>query len=70
MALVQPPAIQALDLQGGFHFKNILKKIFPPCGPGTKKERWIVTFVNGAVGIFPKGNTYRAWCVSGDQDAH
>jgi len=42
VALVQPPASQALDLKGGFQFKKILKKIFPACGPGTRHERFVV----------------------------
>jgi hypothetical protein len=42
VALVQPPASQALDLKGGFQFKKILKKIFPPCGPGSRHERFVV----------------------------
>ena len=38
--LLQPSASQAELEFGGF--KKILKKIFPPCGPGTKKERFVV----------------------------
>ena len=41
LSLVQPPPSQA-DVQFG-GFKKILKKFFPPCGPGTKKERFVVS---------------------------
>ena len=34
------PKVSQADVQFG-GFKNILKSIFPPCGPGTKKERFV-----------------------------
>ena len=40
VGLLLPPLSQA-DVQFG-GIKPILKKIFPPCGPGTRKERFVV----------------------------
>ncbi len=40
IGLVQPPPSQAEVEFGGI--KKILKKIFPPCGPGTRDQRFVV----------------------------
>ena len=40
IGLVQPSPSQAVVSFGGL--KNILKSIFPPCGPGTKNDRFVV----------------------------
>ena len=40
MNLIQPPPSQAADKSLGI--KNILKAIFPPCGIGTRGERFVV----------------------------
>ena len=42
LVLVGAPPSQALDTQNGFQIKNIFKSIFPPCGPGTRKDRFVV----------------------------
>ena len=38
VGMVVPLESQALDKdkKDGFQFKNVLKKSFPPCGPGTR----------------------------------
>ncbi len=43
VGLVVAPPSQADALKGGFQFKKILKKIFPPCGPGTRHQRFNVS---------------------------
>jgi len=42
VGLVLAPPSQADVLRGGFQFKKILKAIFPPCGPGTRDQRFVV----------------------------
>lgn len=38
-----PQTSQAASKKHGSVVKNIVKKLFPPCGPGTRKQRFVVS---------------------------